>query len=111
VGIDFALVVIAEIFGRDVAEAVELRVEYRRGEALFSQGTSVAPVTHWAQAAARGLQGAVGGYEVGQARREEAAGQGELASILAGTGNADEKTKALVASPWGRDLGTQRSGA
>jgi cyclohexyl-isocyanide hydratase len=27
-GIDFALVVIAEIFGRDVAEAVELRIEY-----------------------------------------------------------------------------------
>lgn len=27
-GIDFALVAIAEIFGRDVAEAVELRVEY-----------------------------------------------------------------------------------
>jgi cyclohexyl-isocyanide hydratase len=27
-GIDFALVAISEIFGRDVAEAVELRVEY-----------------------------------------------------------------------------------
>ena len=79
----------------------------KRGESLLTQGSSVAPLAHWTQAAARGLQGAVGGLETAQARNDERAGQDSLAKVLAGTDSAESKMRALVSNPWAGDIGTR----
>ena len=79
----------------------------KRGETLLTQGSSVAPLAHWTQAAARGLQGAVGGLETAQARNDERAGQDSLAKVLAGTDTAESKMRALVSNPWAGDIGTR----
>ena len=79
----------------------------KRGEGLLTQGSSVAPLAHWTQAAARGLQGAVGGLETAQARSDERAGQESLAKVLAGTDSAESKMRALVSNSWAGDIGTR----
>jgi hypothetical protein len=53
----------------------EVALRRKRGMQLFNEGTSVAPVQHWTHALGRGLQGALGGYELGQARDQEQAGR------------------------------------
>lgn len=49
----------------------------------MSEGASTAPVGHWTQALARALEGGIGGYQMGQANRDEEAGQAASADLLA----------------------------
>jgi uncharacterized protein HemX len=71
----------------------------QQGAALFSQGTSVAPLTHWTQALARGVQAGLGGYELGQARDQKQQGKAAANSALVGalTGNRSPNDIAAAA--------------
>ncbi len=65
------------------------QIERRRrlAEALQMEGTSTAPVGHWTQALARGLQGGVAGWQANQADKMEQGRGKALADALAGNGD------------------------
>jgi hypothetical protein len=88
-------------------EEVERR--RRQGTALFNQGTSVAPLQHWTQALARGVQGGLGGYEIGQARDQEARGKGAansaLVEALTGGKSPTDTIGTMLKNPWSADAG------
>ena len=77
----------------------EVALRRQRGVQLFRQGTSTAPLVSPWQAAAQAVQGGLGGYELGQARDQEARGKGAANSALidAMTGNKSHTEIATTA--------------
>jgi hypothetical protein len=87
----------------------EVALRRQRGAQLFNQGTSVAPVQHWTQALGRGLQGALGGYELGQARDQEQAGRAAansaLVDAITGKQSPNDIAATALKNPWTQDFG------
>ncbi len=99
----------------DLQTPEEVERRRRQGTQWLNQGSSVAPVAHWTQALARGVQGGLGGYELGQARDQEqrgkAVGNEALVSALTGKQSPNEIAASALKNPWtadfGRDLATR----
>lgn len=94
-------------------EEVERR--RRQGTQWLNQGSSVAPVAHWTQALARGVQGGLGGYEVGQARDQEQRGKdaanSALVNALTGKQSPTDTIGTMLKNPWSAETGQKMAGS
>lgn len=70
----------------------------RYGQGLMAEGSSTAPVQHWAQGLARALQGGLGGYFAGQAEREGKEKDLAYTQKLAAALRGEDPIKALAES-------------
>jgi hypothetical protein len=86
----------------------------KQGQTWLNQGSSIEPVQHWTQGLARALQGAAGGYEIGQARNMERAGlmssNAALRDVLSGKADPKAAIGTMLSNPWTSDLGREMAG-
>ncbi len=102
-------------YGGSVETPSSVAMKRRLALALLQSGTSTEPVGHWTGALARALRGGVGGYYMGKANEEEAAGRRASMMRLARALNAGrdgrmsgEATAALLTDPWVEGAGGGR---
>ncbi len=88
-----------QAYDGDTPEMVKRKREM--ADALFGKATSAAPLQHWMQALAQGVQGVSSGMLRNQADEGEKRGNASLTQALMGNGSAQDKMGALARTPWG----------
>lgn len=94
----------------------EVKQRYGYGSKLLQEGSSVAPVGHWTQAIARGLQGLAGGYVSNYAGDQERQGQDAVGKVykalMDGQATPQQASAALMQTGgWGAQQGQQMANA
>jgi hypothetical protein len=91
----------------DAVSAETIKRQRELADALLAQGLTPRPIRHWTQGAAQLASALTGGLMSRRADRAEERGQQAVADALAKGGDIGTVGKALVATPYGRQLGEQ----